>query len=64
MDGYTATRKIREFDRDIIILAQTAYAFDSERQHAMTAGFDEYISKPFDSIKIIELTRKIIRKRG
>ena len=38
MDGLVATRKIREFNSDIPIVALTANAFDTDRASAMDAG--------------------------
>ena len=35
MDGYEATRKIREFNKDVIIIAQTAYAIIGDRAKAL-----------------------------
>ncbi len=49
MDGYEATRKIKEFNKSIIIIAQTAYALYGEREKALEAGCDDYISKPIDA---------------
>lgn len=47
MDGYEATKKIREFNKDVIIIAQTAHAFKGEREKAMDAGCNDFITKPF-----------------
>nr|NQU90690.1 PAS domain S-box protein [Bacteroidota bacterium] len=38
MDGYEATRKIREFNKNVIIIAQTAYALTGDREKALEAG--------------------------
>ncbi|MBK6283609.1 MAG: response regulator [Draconibacterium sp.] len=39
MNGYQATRKIREFNNDVIIIAQTAFAFDGDRENSILAGY-------------------------
>ncbi len=52
MNGYEATREIRKFNRDIIIIAQTAYALTGDREKALEAGCNDYISKPIDKNKL------------
>jgi len=51
MDGFEATRKIREMEKKtgchIPIIAMTAYAMKEDRDRCMRAGMDDYISKPF-----------------
>lgn len=47
MDGLEATRRIREFDREVPIVALTANAFDSDRENAIKAGCNAFLSKPF-----------------
>ncbi len=46
MDGYEATRKIRKFNNDVIIIAQTAFGLMGEKDKAILAGCNDYISKP------------------
>jgi len=48
MNGYEATRQIRQFNTDVVIIAQTAYALSSDREMAIEAGCNDYISKPLD----------------
>jgi CheY-like chemotaxis protein len=46
MNGYEATKQIREFNKEVIIIAQTAFAFSGDREKAIAAGCNDYISKP------------------
>ncbi|MCF8364353.1 MAG: response regulator [Bacteroidales bacterium] len=46
MNGFDATRKIREFNQDIPVIAQTAYAMVGDREKSIQAGCNDYISKP------------------
>ena len=52
MDGYEATRSIRESDRadakTVPIVAMTADAFEDDVRHCMEAGMDGHISKPVE----------------
>jgi hypothetical protein len=60
MDGLEATRKIREFNKEIPIIAQTAYAMISDRKNALDAGCNDYISKPIKLSDIDEMVRKYL----
>ncbi|MCE7062589.1 ATP-binding protein [Dyadobacter sp. CY343] len=56
MDGFEATRLIREKDANIPIVALTASAFEDERERALASGFSNYLIKPFlpdDFYKIV-----------
>ena len=35
MDGYEATRKIRDFNKEVVIIAQTSFALDGDRERAI-----------------------------
>ena len=58
LDGYEATRQIRSFNKDVIIIAQTANILLGERAKVMAAGCNDYISKPFNQ----SLLRNLIEK--
>lgn len=64
MDGLTATRKIREFNKKIIIIAQTAYAMVSDRREALEAGCNDYISKPILEEKLIRMINSHLSKKS
>lgn len=55
IDGYEATRQIREFNKEVFILAQTAYAQAGAREKAIEAGSDDYIAKPINKKQLIEI---------
>jgi len=46
MDGYEATRQIRQFNKKIIIIAQTAFGLSDDPEKAVEAGCNDYILKP------------------
>lgn len=58
MDGYETTEEIRQFNKDVVIIAQTACAFSSDRDKAMEVGCNDYVSKPIDT----ELFESLIEK--
>jgi two-component system cell cycle response regulator DivK len=45
-DGFTATREIKSFAGDVVVIAQTAYALSRNYQEPREAGCDDFITKP------------------
>jgi len=58
MDGYEATRQIREFNKKVIIIAQTAFALSGDKEKAIEAGCNDYISKPIKKVGLLMLLQK------
>ena len=60
MNGLEATKAIKEKHPDLPILALTANAFDSDRQLAMDAGCDDFLSKPVSSEACLNTIKKLV----
>jgi CheY-like chemotaxis protein/two-component sensor histidine kinase len=58
MDGYQATKKIKGFRSDLPIIAQTAFAFEDEKQKVLNSGFDSYITKPFNREELLKIIKE------
>jgi CheY-like chemotaxis protein len=58
MNGYQATREIRKFNKEVIIIAQTAFALIGDREKAIESGCNDYLTKPFDRDVIAEIVKK------
>jgi CheY-like chemotaxis protein len=62
MNGYEATRQIRQFNRDIVIIAQTAFGLTGDREKAIEAGCNDYIRKPVNKDELLSIIRKNFNK--
>jgi len=62
IDGYGVARIIREFRKDVIIIAQTAYSLLGDREKIIASGFDDYIVKPIFPQQLIEKLTKSVRR--
>ncbi|GAB0056274.1 Sensor histidine kinase RcsC [Candidatus Magnetaquicoccaceae bacterium FCR-1] len=65
MDGYTATRQIRRWEREtgrrpLFIVALTAHALDGEEQRSQEAGCNLYLSKPIKKKRLLEVIQERI----
>jgi CheY-like chemotaxis protein len=58
-DGFEAAQRIRDIRKEVVIIAQTAFAFEGEIENGLYAGcFNDYILKPFDIKSIRNLMIK------
>lgn len=62
MDGYQATKAVKEIRPNLPVIAQTAYAFSADKERALEIGCDDYISKPIDRHKLIRIMAKHLEK--
>lgn len=58
MNGIDATRNIREFRKDIPIIAQTAQSEYGDQERCLSAGCNDFISKPIDLRSFLETIQK------
>lgn len=68
MNGYTATKAIRQFEREndlprIPVLGLTAYAMSGDRQKCLGAGMDEFMVKPISKNSLLKAIRQWMRVR-
>ena len=64
MDGYEATREIRKDEKfsEVPIIAMTANALQGDREKCLEAGMTDYLTKPFDKTKLINIVSKYTQK--
>ena len=63
LDGYSATRRIREHDSGVLwqqvpIIAMTAHAMKGDREHCLEAGMDDYIAKPVEARTLVSAVER------
>ena len=70
MDGFEATRRIREMECDgqlagrLPIVALTANAVKGDRERCLEAGMDNYISKPFEPDALLAIIGRLLAASG
>lgn len=58
MGGYEASREIRQFNKEVVIIAQTAYGLNGDMDKSLDAGCNDYISKPINKSELELLMQK------
>lgn len=64
MNGREATKKIKAEKISTPIIALTAYAMDGDRETCIQAGCDDYLTKPIDRDKLIEMIGKYLPEKS
>jgi hypothetical protein len=62
MGGYEASLRIRELNKNVIIIAQTALTFPGDKEKALRYGCTDYISKPIQATNLFSLIKKYFKK--
>ncbi|HUX57389.1 MAG TPA: ATP-binding protein [Bacteroidales bacterium] len=62
IDGYEVTRRIRKIDNEIPIIALTAYAMEGDHEKSIEAGCNDYITKPLDRKRFLNILGKYLNK--
>jgi PAS domain S-box-containing protein len=58
LNGYQTARKMKQNNKDVFIIAQTAYALSGDKEKALNSGCDAYISKPFSKEQLLQVIEK------
>lgn len=58
IDGYEVTRQIRQFNEEVIIIAQTAKASAKDIEDALKAGCNDHIPKPINGKDLLQIIQK------
>ena len=62
LNGFEATRKIRQFRPELPIIAQTAYTMGDEMNECFEAGCNDYITKPINKNELFHKLDKYVNK--
>jgi len=60
MDGLESTQLLRQHNINVPIIAQTANAFESDRDKCLKAGCNDYISKPSTPEELIRIVKNYL----
>lgn len=64
MNGYDATKKLREAGFKKPIIAVTAHAMRGDKEKCLAAGCDDYISKPINRKQLVDVLRSYLRPKS
>lgn len=54
LDGYACTKILRESGNNMVIIAQTAYGLNADKERMMSVGFNDYLIKPISQNQLID----------
>ncbi len=62
MNGYEATQQIRQFNKEVVIIAQTAFGLAGDRQKSIESGCNDYITKPINKVELQAMIHRYFGK--
>lgn len=63
IDGYETTRRIRDFNQTLPIIAVSAFAFSEDHERALMAGCNDYVTKPVNKDLLLSHLKKLMSRR-
>jgi CheY-like chemotaxis protein len=63
LNGYEATHRIRAISQDVVIIAQTSFALSGDREQALAAGCNDYLSKPIVPNQLLQLVQSYFEEK-
>jgi two-component system cell cycle response regulator DivK len=63
LSGLTAVRAIRAFAVDVPIVAVSSRVMPGDRELALEAGCDDFVSKPIDDLLLVEMVKRLLGDR-
>ena len=63
MDGYEATRMIRKFNDEVVIISQTAFALSGDEEKGIEVGCNGYLTKPIKKKELMSLIQRFLGKK-
>ena len=61
VNGYEALKEIKQINPAVPVIAITAHALSGDKEKALNAGFDSYLSKPVSEEKILEAITEFLK---
>ena len=58
--GLEAIKQIKMLNKDIPVVVQTAFTMNNEKEECFKAGADDFITKPIDPQKLIEILQRYL----
>jgi len=62
LNGFETVKLIREFNSQLVIIAQTAHALTGVKERVLDAGFTDYITKPINNSELLKMLQKYFPK--
>jgi CheY-like chemotaxis protein len=62
LNGDEATRQIRQFNKDVVIIAQTGLILSTDKEMLIEVGCNSSMSKPVNRIELLELIQMYFKK--
>jgi PAS domain S-box-containing protein len=62
MNGFEAARQIRQLNKEVVIIAQTALGLSGDKEKAIRAGCNDYVTKPVKKAELLSIIKKYFNK--